>query len=189
MCYLVSSKCICGGTQWRSWLRHCTTSRKAGGSIPDGFIGILHWHKPYGRTMALGLIQPLKKWVPGIFPGVKWGVYGWQPYHLHVSIVLKSGSLKLLESSGPAQACNRFALLLPKCICASGLFAAAFLTCFTKHQTKEVGAFTTPLRSQNCAFSHDSLWKIRWDYIYAWPNFKKNILNRKEILKYLWVSL
>jgi hypothetical protein len=24
------------GTRWRSWLRHCATSRKAAGSIPDG---------------------------------------------------------------------------------------------------------------------------------------------------------
>ena len=34
------------------------------------------------------------------------GAYGWQPYHLLVPIVLKSGSLKLLKPSGPAQACN-----------------------------------------------------------------------------------
>ena len=26
--------------RWRSWLRHCATSRKAAGSIPDGIIGI-----------------------------------------------------------------------------------------------------------------------------------------------------
>ena len=31
-----------GGTRWRSWLRHCATSRKAAGSIPDGIIGIFH---------------------------------------------------------------------------------------------------------------------------------------------------
>ena len=28
-----------GGTRWRSWLRHCATSRKVAGSIPDGVIG------------------------------------------------------------------------------------------------------------------------------------------------------
>ena len=27
------------GTRWRSWLRHCTTSQKVAGSIPDGVIG------------------------------------------------------------------------------------------------------------------------------------------------------
>jgi hypothetical protein len=31
-----------GGTRWRSWLRHCATSRKVAGSIPDGVIGFFH---------------------------------------------------------------------------------------------------------------------------------------------------
>ena len=35
-----------------------------------------------------------------------------QPYHFHVSIVLKSWSFKLLEPSGPIQACNGIALPL-----------------------------------------------------------------------------
>jgi hypothetical protein len=48
-----------GGTWWRSWLRHCDTSRKVAGSIPDGVIGIFHWHNPSVRTMALWLTQPL----------------------------------------------------------------------------------------------------------------------------------
>ena len=46
------------GTRWRSWLRHCATSRKVAGSIADG-VGIFHWHNPSGCTMALGLTQPL----------------------------------------------------------------------------------------------------------------------------------
>jgi len=29
---------------WRSCLRHCATSRKVAGSIPDGVIGIFHFH-------------------------------------------------------------------------------------------------------------------------------------------------
>jgi len=37
-------------------------------------------------------------------------VWGWQPYHLHGPIVLKSGNLKLLESSRLVQACNGVAL-------------------------------------------------------------------------------
>ena len=28
--------------RWRSWLRHCATSRKVAGSIHDGVIGIFH---------------------------------------------------------------------------------------------------------------------------------------------------
>jgi hypothetical protein len=46
------------GMRWHSWLRHCTTSWKVAGSIPDGVTGIFHSHKPFGRTMALGLNQP-----------------------------------------------------------------------------------------------------------------------------------
>jgi len=44
---------------WRSWLRHCATSRKVAGLIPDGVIGNFHWHNPSGRNMGLGLTQPL----------------------------------------------------------------------------------------------------------------------------------
>ena len=48
---------------------------------------------------------------------ISWGVkvagtYGWQPYHLRVPTVLKCGSLNLLETSGPVQACNGIALPL-----------------------------------------------------------------------------
>jgi hypothetical protein len=87
---------------------HCATSRKVAGSIHDGVTGIFHWHNPSGRTMVLGLTQLLTEmsttyiswWVKAA------GAYGWQPYNLHVPIVLKSGSLNLLEPSGPVQACN-----------------------------------------------------------------------------------
>jgi len=50
---IIDVYCENWGTRWRSWLRHCA------GSIPDGVIAILHWHNPSGRTMALGLTQPL----------------------------------------------------------------------------------------------------------------------------------
>jgi len=35
-------KMVSGGTRWRSWLRHCATSRKVAGSIPDGVIEFFH---------------------------------------------------------------------------------------------------------------------------------------------------
>jgi len=74
-------------------------------------IGIFRWRDPSGRTMALGSTQPLKEMSSR---NVSWGVkaasaYGWQPYHLQVPTVLKSGSLNRLESSGPVQACNGIA--------------------------------------------------------------------------------
>jgi len=59
------------GTRWRSWSRHCATSRKVAGSITDGVIGIFHWHNPSGRTMALGLTQPLTEMSTR---NVSWGV-------------------------------------------------------------------------------------------------------------------
>ena len=54
----MSRTALTGGTRWRGWLRHCATSRKVAGSIPDGVIGIFHWLNPSGRTIALGLTQP-----------------------------------------------------------------------------------------------------------------------------------
>ena len=96
----------------RSWSRHCATSRKVAGSIPDGVVGIFHWHNPSGRTVALGLTQPLTEMsTRNISWGIKAaGALGWQLYYIHVTIFLKSGSLKLLEPSGPVQACSGIAL-------------------------------------------------------------------------------
>jgi len=46
---------------------------------------------------------------------ISWGGKGGQcvgltAYHLHVPIVLKSGSLNILEPSGPVQTCNGIAM-------------------------------------------------------------------------------
>ena len=94
------------GTRWR-----CATSRKVTGSIPDDVIGIFHWHNPSGCTIALRLTQLLTEMNNR---NISWGVkaagaYGWQPYHLHMPTVLKSGILNHLEPSGPVQACNGIA--------------------------------------------------------------------------------
>jgi len=113
-CYILSYYYrVLGARGRRSWLRHCATSRKVVGSIPDGVIGIFHCHNPSGRTMTLGLTQPLTEMS---IRNISWvvkapGALGWH-YYLHVPIVLKSGSLNLLEPSGPVQACNGVALPL-----------------------------------------------------------------------------
>jgi len=62
--------------------------------------------------MALVLTQPpIEMSISDISWGVKAaGALGLQPYHLHVPIVLKSGSLNLLEPPGPVQASNGIAL-------------------------------------------------------------------------------
>ena len=40
-------------TRWPCWLKHCTKHRKVAGSIPDGVIGVYHWHNASGRTKPL----------------------------------------------------------------------------------------------------------------------------------------
>jgi hypothetical protein len=86
-------------------LRHCATSRQVAGSIPKGITGIFI-DSPSGRTIALELTQPLKEMST---KNISWGVmkaggYGLHPYHLLIPTVRKSGSLSLLEISGPVQA-------------------------------------------------------------------------------------
>ena len=83
---------------WRIWLRHCAVA----GSIPDVVFGIFYWHNSSGRTMTLGSTQPLAEMST---KDVSWkikaaGAYGWQSYYLHMPIVLKYGSLNLLEPQG-----------------------------------------------------------------------------------------
>jgi hypothetical protein len=41
-------------------LRHCATSRKVAGWIPDCVIGIFHRHNPSGRTVTLETTQTLE---------------------------------------------------------------------------------------------------------------------------------
>jgi hypothetical protein len=66
-------------------------------------VRIFHWHNSSGRTMALGVDSASNRnGYQECFLGVKAaGAQGWQPCHLRVPIVMKSGSLNLLEPSGP----------------------------------------------------------------------------------------
>jgi hypothetical protein len=95
-----------GGRRWRIWLRHCVTRRKVADSIPDKIIAIIYIYHPSGRSMVLRSTHPLREMSTRYFNcGVKEaGAYGWQTYHLSVPIVLKSGSLDLLEQSERVQA-------------------------------------------------------------------------------------
>jgi hypothetical protein len=60
-----------GGTQWRSFLMHCATSRKVPGSIPDGFADIFHWSNPSDLIMSAGPTQPLTEMSTRNF---SWGI-------------------------------------------------------------------------------------------------------------------
>jgi len=73
----------------------CATNRKVTVSIPDGVIGIFHWHNPSNCTMALGSTQSLTEMSTR---RISWGVnaagaWGWQPYHLLVLLSWNLGSL------------------------------------------------------------------------------------------------
>ena len=120
-----------------------------------------HWHNPSGRIMALGSTQPLTEMITR---NISWGVkaagaYGWQPYHLHVSIVLKSGSLNLLEHSGPVQASNGIALPLLLLIYCIHRFYQSDTECrrlayrATKHSRVHSGQIMTGWDAQTeCSF-------------------------------------
>ena len=76
---------------------------------------IFYWHRIF--TIALwpwGWHSLWQKWVPGVFPGGKGGrcvrLTNLPP---SCAVVMKSGNLRFLEPSGPAQACNGVALPLP----------------------------------------------------------------------------
>jgi hypothetical protein len=105
--FIWRSTALWQGTRWRSWLKHCATSWKVAGSIVDGVIRIF----PSGCTIAPGLTHCLAEMTTR---NISWGkdgrCVGLKPYHLYVPIVLKSGSLNLLEHSEPIQACNGIAL-------------------------------------------------------------------------------
>jgi hypothetical protein len=57
--YITPSLCFMNRAMWY----HCATRRKVAGSIPDGVIGIFHWHYLSGRTMALGSTQPIGRMI------------------------------------------------------------------------------------------------------------------------------
>jgi len=52
-------------------------------------------------TLGLGSTEPLTVMSTWGGKGGRW--IGWQPYHLHLQIVLKSGNLIFLGPSGPVQ--------------------------------------------------------------------------------------
>ena len=98
---------------WCSWLRHCATSQKVAGSIPDSVIGIFLSHNLSGCTVALGLTQPLTEMSTRYISGCKGSRYvGLTTLPPSSANCLEIWQPKPLELSGPVQACNGIALPL-----------------------------------------------------------------------------
>ena len=89
------------------WLRCCATNRKVASSIPDGVIGIFHWHNSSDYTVALGSTQPLIEMSTRRISGGKCGrCVRLTTLPPSCAVVMKSGKLNFLEPSGPLTACN-----------------------------------------------------------------------------------
>jgi hypothetical protein len=79
--------------------------------------GDTRWRSGWGTALQTGRsrdrfpIVSLEFFIYIILPAALWP-WDWQPCHLYMSIVLKSGSLNVLELSGPVKACNGIALPL-----------------------------------------------------------------------------
>jgi len=74
------------------------------------------WLHPSGRSMALQSTQPL---IEMSDRNISWavktaGVWYWKPYHLHLPIVLISGSFNFVEPSGLLQ--DSMGVALPCCV-------------------------------------------------------------------------
>ena len=114
---------------------HGAASRKVARSIPDVFINLI---LPAGRTVALRLTQPLTEMSTR---NISWGVrttgaLGWQPCHLHVPTVLKSGSLTSWIPMGLARDC------FPCAVSVQHIFTVCYYTLHTTHYTLHTTHYT-----------------------------------------------
>jgi len=89
-------------------MRHCATSRKVAGSLPDGVTGIFHSHNPSGLGLAQQLTEMSSR-------NISWGLR--RPVRRADNLTTfmcrlswKTGSLSLLEPSGPVQVCAAIAV-------------------------------------------------------------------------------
>jgi hypothetical protein len=97
------------GTAVAQWLRCCATHRKVTGSIPDGVIGIFHWHKSFRSQYGPGVASASNRnEYQENFPGGKCDrCVRLTTLPPSCAVVKKSGNLNFLEPSGPHQTCTK----------------------------------------------------------------------------------
>jgi len=66
--YFLYTTRVFRGTQWRSWVRYCATSRKFMGWIPDGVIGVFHCIVLLAAPWPWGWLSLKQKLVPRLVP-------------------------------------------------------------------------------------------------------------------------
>jgi hypothetical protein len=99
------------GTRWRSG---CGTALRTGRSRDQAPMASLEFFIDIILPAALCSWVWLSLYHQEYFLGIKAAdARGWQPYHLYVPIVLKSGNFTLLEPSRVVKACNGIAVPLP----------------------------------------------------------------------------
>jgi hypothetical protein len=123
-------KCVgirSGAVGWR----HFVTSRKVAGSITDGSMRFIINIIPPAALWPWDRLSLSQKWVPAVFPARQM-----QPVRTADNLTTftyrlsrNSGSLNLLQPSGPVQACRGIALLLYKSFTFIGLYLGEY-TCF-----------------------------------------------------------
>ena len=105
------------GCRWRSWLRHCATSRMVAGSISDWALEFFVDVMLPAAFWSWGRLILQQRWVQDYSLGRegRWKRpvrEAGNPSIFICRLSSNSGSLKLLESSGPVQAYAGIALLL-----------------------------------------------------------------------------
>jgi hypothetical protein len=78
-----------------SWLRHCATSWKLVGLIPNEAIGFFNLPNPSSRIMALESTQPLTEMSTRNLPGGK----GWQACKADIQLTDGAECLENVEAS------------------------------------------------------------------------------------------
>jgi hypothetical protein len=115
------------GTAVAQWLRCWATNQKVASSIPDGIIGIFHWHKSFWSHYGPGFDSASKRnKYEEYFLGVNAaGAQGWQPYHHPVPLSRNQGTLtswNLLGQSRPVRGLL-YLYILPFYLCQTHRYA------------------------------------------------------------------